>query len=114
MASFGVATFRFSPPWVTFSMSMSSPVHNRHLVSSIIPLLMASPVRHQAMPDEALKRVVGICTVGEGTRGWVSYVFPRNEALQWVCIVTEPEVHARQESVGRVVEALPYDGIVSQ
>lgn len=74
----------------------------------------ASPVRHRAMPDEALKQVVGVCTVGEGTRGWVSYVFPRNEALQWVCIVAEPEVHARQESVGRVVEALPYDGIVSQ
>jgi hypothetical protein len=67
----------------------------------------ASTVRPCAVPDEALQEAIGICPIGERSRGWILWAFPGNEVLQRMHLVADPKVHTRKESISWVVEALP-------
>jgi hypothetical protein len=67
----------------------------------------ASMVRPCAVPDEALQEAIGICAIGEGSRGWILWTLPGNKVLYLMHLVADPKVHTRKESIGRVVEALP-------
>jgi len=67
----------------------------------------ASMVWPCAVPDEALQEAIGICAIGEGSRGWILWAFPGNKVLYLMHLVADLEVHTRKEGISRVVEALP-------
>ena len=68
--------------------------------------------RTRPVPDEDLKERVRVAAVGEDPRRRVVGASPRHQPVAGARLVVDPNLHAGEEGVGWVVEALPQGGAV--